>query len=769
MSAFGHWHSEDDLPVFIYDVDHRTVPQAEWEPRRGCMSRRHWVALGNRRLQIVVDNEATVSVWDANYGLKWLTAPSPTGTGISVVEELDGCRWGSSYSDRPAGTVPIRTIGPTWFRVAAENDGLELERTVWVPEGEVPWLLIEVRVRAQCRQERAFRLAEEWAIRPRTCNWDPANGADARRRELAENVISYRVESKEGVLRAVEERNLRERGAHELCGPPVPIVLETLGGTQGKGCISEERHPTLSLVSELSMSPGEERLLWYRFGVDDGTSIADPAYLLKESRRHIAARLPKAHSRRTPIAAVEVPWHTSLLTGGACADAVMGGHVLDQGSVYSFEWGVTGAARDTLQHALPLVYCEPDLALSVLCNTCSWGNTNGELPYGLDGMRNPWTPDLQPSDLNLWALWLAVEYSVATGDLAAFRRVVEYHPARNARAVTLREHLLRQFRFFVDVVGTGEHGHVRIRNADWNDDAVELSGVERRIMIASGESVLNSAFAAWVLPRYGTLCERLGDYETAVEARQFGHRLRAAVAAEWNGRWYRRAYGPGVGAIGEKECWLEVQPWAILCGAAPEDRGREVLATIDELLRRDSPLGARVRQRTKVTADEGRWSGEGTEGGIWFAINMTLVWAAAHLEPEMAWDEWRRMSLAAHTEAYPNIWAGTLSGPDCYNAPESRRPGETWDEVFGGGGMQMFPVNNLHSHSQPLLAYLRLLGVEPTEDGSVHVGNGGGGSYSSRTFCLRDDGSGWLRAEGHVRVQSSKGGVIGGPGNVRWL
>jgi hypothetical protein len=93
---------------------------------------------------------------------------------------------------------------------------------------------------------------------------------------------------------------------------------------------------------------------------------------------------------------------------------------------------------------------------------------------------------------------------------------------------------------------------------------------------------------------------------------------------------------------------------------------------------------------------------------------MTLIWAAARHDPELAWDEWHRMSLRAHTAAYPDIWMGTLSGPDAYLPPESDRPGETWAWPDLGVAMQAYPIANLHSHSQPLLAYLRLYGVEPT-------------------------------------------------------
>jgi hypothetical protein len=449
------------------------------------------------------------------------------------------------------------------------------------------------------------------------------------------------------------------------------VVLEHVGG---------ERQATVSglLKIEVPLDAGAHTV-WFRFGLPG--SVVLPSDL---------------GSPLVPTWPSELQWHAAMLTGAACVDGVLGGHTLNQGSAYSFRHGFNGAARDPLQHALPLVYIAPDLALSVLRNTCSWGSPDGDLPYALDGRKQPWTQVFRPSDQNLWALWLAAEYASATGDYAAFAEPVPYHPVHNASAVSLQENLRRQFRFFVDEVGLGAHGHVRILNADWNDLAITESGVDREIMVEHGESVLNSAMAAWVLPVYATLAAQLGDHTTATESLALARHLRARVAAEWNGRWFRRAHAPDR-VVGDDSLWLEVQPWAILCGAATPAQSRSLLTTIDSVCRKDSPLGARVRP----------------EGPIWFSINMTLIWAAAKHNPALAWDEWHRMTLAAHTAEYPDVWSGTLSGPDAYLPPSDSRPGETWALPDLGLAMQAYPVANLHSHSQPLFAHLRLQGFEP--------------------------------------------------------
>jgi hypothetical protein len=153
-------------------------------------------------------------------------------------------------------------------------------------------------------------------------------------------------------------------------------------------------------------------------------------------------------------------------------------------------------------------------------------------------------------------------------------------------------------------------------------------------------------------------------------------------------------------------------------------------------------------------------------GSIWFAVNATLVWAAARTNPTLAWDEWRRMTLAAHTAAYPDLWEGTLSGPDSYLAPELPRAGQTWALPSVGLAMQAYPVSNLHSHAQPLLAYLRLLGIEPGTAGELRTG--AGASFHSKVLTLRQDGSGSLRTTGEVTVRTAAGKIITGARTVNW-
>jgi hypothetical protein len=102
-------------------------------------------------------------------------------------------------------------------------------------------------------------------------------------------------------------------------------------------------------------------------------------------------------------------------------------------------------------------------------------------------------------------------------------------------------------------------------------------------------------------------------------------------------------------------------------------------------------------------------------GGVWAAINGLLAWAYALHDPELAWRSLQKQSLAAHARAYPHVWYGIWSGPDSYNAHYAERPGETF--VHPATPMTEYPVMNSNAHAGPLLALIKVLGVEATPEG----------------------------------------------------
>ncbi|HEY4004145.1 MAG TPA: hypothetical protein VGM60_03015 [Pseudonocardia sp.] len=163
VSRFGGWSSEAGFPVFTYHADQRVDPAALWDPTIAPPTTRMWTAVGNRWLQMVADNEGGVGVWDTGTRLRWLTAPS---TGLSVVGNGLG-EWGTDIRHWPAGVVPRRTWGPTWFTVEVPHRDLTLRRTVFCPEGDVPWLLVRVEMTPTGGGPRTVELTEQRKLKPR--------------------------------------------------------------------------------------------------------------------------------------------------------------------------------------------------------------------------------------------------------------------------------------------------------------------------------------------------------------------------------------------------------------------------------------------------------------------------------------------------------------------------------------------------------------------------------------------------------------------------
>ncbi len=428
----------------------------------------------------------------------------------------------------------------------------------------------------------------------------------------------------------------------------------------------------------------------------------------------------------------EVTWHHYYLRSNLTFDDYFGEHILSQGHVYQYIMGFQGAARDPLQHALPFVYSRPEIVRSVLRYTLQEVLADGAIPYGIVGHGMIMSAIFRPSDLQMWLLWLASEYVLATRDAAFLDEAVPaaLEPGSSEKQ-TVRRLLARAFDYVQTKVGNAEHGLMRISNGDWNDNAV-VGFVPPELhaeVHARGESVLNAAMATYALGHYARLLRWAGDGAAADRARASAEAQREAVRKQWMGRWFRRAWlTEKLGWVGEKELWLEPQPWAIIGGAATPEQTRELVRAIDELVRKPSPIGALLISRGLPQMQIP--IGEATNAGVWPSINGTLIWALALADGAMAWDEWKKNCLARHAEAYPNVWFGIWSGPDTYNSTLSQYPGLT---LMGGlepdpnrPGQQRpamatawtdFPVMNMHPHAWPLYCVPKLLGVEFTEEG----------------------------------------------------
>lgn len=493
------------------------------------------------------------------------------------------------------------------------------------------------------------------------------------------------------------------------------------------------------LEQALTLKPGESKTIAFLYGyLPEGFKLdeliarysGDPMASFAKSCAGWKSGGVRLTTPAEPWVEREVSWHNYYLRGAMSYDSFFREHILSQGCVYQYVMGFQGAARDPLQHTLPFIFSDPGIVKEIIRYTLKEIQPDGAIPYAIVGSGVPMPSEFLPSDQEMWMLWALSEYVLATRDKAFLDEKIPQYPRQTVQDgdPTVREYAMRSFRHLVDVIGVGEHGITRVLMGDWNDGIV-VSQVPNDLkpeVREKGETMLNSAMACYVLEHYGRLLNYLGETKVAEEAHAKAEAQRLALRAVWAGRWFKRAWlGPHLGWLGEDHLWLEPQPWAIIGGAATPEQSAELVKSMDELVRKPSPIGALIQSQPTLTMTSP--PGILENGGVWPSINGTLIWALAMKDGAMAWDEWKKNSLACKAEAYPNIWYGLWSGPDCWSSVLSDHPGETQhsdpnsknekERADWGFAWTDLPVMCQHQHAWPLYTAGKLMGLEFHETG----------------------------------------------------
>jgi hypothetical protein len=494
---------------------------------------------------------------------------------------------------------------------------------------------------------------------------------------------------------------------------------------------AHDTHAGMLLERKVHLNPGEATTLHFLYGYLPAGSELGPLVARYKPSATTAWKDSSSKWKSTgmrfsvpaePWVARETVWNHYCLRSSLTYDDFFHQHILNQNGFYQYAMGFQGAARDPLQHCLPFLFSDPEIVKSVLRYTLKEVRPDGSIPYAMTGHGRiaPMVAD-NASDLPLWLLWTASEYVLATRDLSFLDEQIPswplYGPTRQTE--TVRNLLARCYRHQVDQVGVGEHGIARMLNDDWNDGLLGTFAQKAfKECVKQGESVLNSAMSAWVFDYYARMLGYGGQgVDTIPQIRLTAAAHRNAASKQWTGKWFRRAWlGPTLGWIGESTLWIEPQPWAIVSGVTTPEQSRTLIQTVDELLRRHSPIGAmQMSEGPDMKLGEIFEAGTCVNGGIWPSLNQTLVWALATVDPAMAWDEWKKNSLARHADAYPDIWYGIWSSTDSYNSVVSKQAGETVNNRYFHG--TDFPVLNLHSHACSLYSTAKLINLDFTEHG----------------------------------------------------
>lgn len=179
------------------------------------------------------------------------------------------------------------------------------------------------------------------------------------------------------------------------------------------------------------------------------------------------------------------------------------------------------------------------------------------------------------SDDALWLVSSVVEYIKETGEKEFASIVVPYADKGEG---TVYEHLQRILDFSTREVGAT--GVCKGLRADWND-CLNLGG---------GESAMVSFLHYWALQNFIELAAYLGRPEDVEKYTKVAERVKEVCDTElWDGDWYIRGItrnGKKIGTHEDKEgkVHLESNAWAVLSGAADEEKGRKAMDSVDEYL-----------------------------------------------------------------------------------------------------------------------------------------------------------------------------------------
>ena len=185
------------------------------------------------------------------------------------------------------------------------------------------------------------------------------------------------------------------------------------------------------------------------------------------------------------------------------------------------------------------------------------------------------------SDDALWLVASVVEYIKETGEFSFAAREFPYADTfieGSREKESVYEHLKRILDFSIRHVG--QTGVCQGLRADWND-CLNLGG---------GESAMVSFLHYWALEQFIGLAGYLGNMEDVRKYSKAAEQVKCVCNTQlWDGRWFIRGITANGRKIGTQEdtegkVHLESNAWAVLSGAADDEKADMALAAIDEYL-----------------------------------------------------------------------------------------------------------------------------------------------------------------------------------------
>lgn len=322
------------------------------------------------------------------------------------------------------------------------------------------------------------------------------------------------------------------------------------------------------------------------------------------------------------------------------------------------------------------------------------------------------------SDDALWLVSSITEYVKETGEFDFLDEVITYADKGEG---TVYEHMKRILDFSAEQVG--ENGVCKGLRADWND-CLNLGG---------GESALVSFLHYWALDNFLELARYKGETEDVENYTKIKQHVEEVCDKElWDKDWYIRGITKNGKKVGtnkdlQGKIHLESNAWAVLSGAASEEKGKKAMDSIDEKLY--TPYGIMLNGPAYTEPDDDigfvtRVYPGLKENASIFSHPNPWAWAAEcklgrgdrAMKFYNALCPYYQNNMIEVREAEPYSYCQFISGVDHTTYGKARHPFMT-----GTGGWAYFSATRYILGVRPQIDYLEIDPCVPADWSSFYV------------------------------------------------
>lgn len=512
--------------------------------------------------------------------------------------------------------------------------------------------------------------------------------------------------------------------------PSLFMKLLTANGATGR-LVSEKNGAGRDYVTaqyKLNLKPGEEKqfnlIIGYAFDkkfvqierLCAELAAGKPSPVMTDSgfrssalfRLEWKSKLPNFSNESDAVLRREMTWNAYCLEVLANYNTYYHETQIPQGTHYAYAWGENSSARDQFQLGLPLCYFDPALARSNLRYMMKRTTPQGDIRLIENGYGVSTNEFFSPSDQQLYYFEMLAEYLRVTGDYSFLLRNVSYYPGEHSTAGNSIERIEICFKYLRDIIGTGTHGLIHMRYADWNDEAFYLfRNVSYADFWGAAESHLDSAMAAVVLENLAKQLDRaaatapFAQLRTRIERLTksmmlFQNAVQEAFLRELGDRSFSRRCRVRDEIVGEDALFLEPQAYALQMSEIGVPQKERIWGEIRDRLLKGEVMGARLGEKL---VENPYGDPMFATGLFWWALNGPLILGVDTFDEKSAWRLLRKMTFENHARNFPGYWEGYWTASDALGS--SLMP-------FEGTIPSPFPAYCGHAHAWPLYCYYRL-------------------------------------------------------------